>query len=186
MSTFGKAVLRLLPQELNQRRAARSIDRPARRQSRPTVPVTGPPTGCRRPAVHAGLDPYPSGGDPGEDLLGGGGGRGGRAAPPRQTVGGGSPVLRRASWGSSGSAVAGGWQQAYRPHPDLQQGTLHELQISRLRAGHCRDQPRFSISSAMALCSVVTSHCDASMQSMQNKGNEPSIPESAQREPSMI
>jgi hypothetical protein len=76
MSTFGKAVLRLLPQELNQRRAARSIDRPARRQSRPTVPVTGPPAGCRRPAVHAGLDPYPSVGDPGEDLLGGGGGRG--------------------------------------------------------------------------------------------------------------
>ena len=59
MSTFGKAVLRLLPQELNQRRAARSIDRPARRQSRPTVPVTGPPTGCRRPAVDAGLDPWP-------------------------------------------------------------------------------------------------------------------------------
>ena len=76
MSTVGTAVLRFLPQELNQRRAARSIDRPARRQSRPTVPVTGPPTGCRRPAVDAGLDPYPSFGDPGEDLLGGGGGRG--------------------------------------------------------------------------------------------------------------
>ena len=38
--------------------------------------MTGPPAGCRRPAVHAGLDPYPSVGDPGEDLLGGGGGRG--------------------------------------------------------------------------------------------------------------
>jgi hypothetical protein len=76
MSTVGMAVLRPLPTGLNQRRAARSIDSPARRQSRPTVPVTGPPTGCRRPAVHAGLDPYPPVGDPGEDLLGGGGGRG--------------------------------------------------------------------------------------------------------------
>lgn len=76
MSTFGKAVLRLLPQELNQRRAARSIDRPARRQSRPTGPVAGPPTGCLRPPVDAGLDPYPSVGDPGEELLDGGGARG--------------------------------------------------------------------------------------------------------------
>jgi len=70
------AVLRPMPTGLNQRGAAWSIDSPARRQSRPTVPVTGPPTGCRRSAVHAGLDPYPPVGDPGEDLLGGGAGRG--------------------------------------------------------------------------------------------------------------
>ena len=80
MSTVGTAVLRPMPNGLNQRGAAWSIDSPARRQSRPAVPVTGPPTGLRPAGVGrqstAGLYPYPSVGDPGEDLLGGGGGRG--------------------------------------------------------------------------------------------------------------
>ena len=49
----------------------------------------------------------------------------GRATPHRQPIGRGPPVPRRASWGSSGIAVAGRWQQACRPPESATTGKLN-------------------------------------------------------------
>jgi hypothetical protein len=89
-----------------------------------TVPVTGPPTGCRRPAVDAGLDPWRQSGVRARICWAAVAIEGSSSASSAACRA--RPASPQTSFlGSSGIAAAGRWRQACRHHPDLQQDMLH-------------------------------------------------------------